>query len=115
MIKKILSEAYRNYVDYPFLPVGLLVDELEKRKKKESVLPIQLIDKVNRLPDQVFAIPLTSQSLIRALQNNEFVDKFVSSKTNPFALISETCMYDDSVSWADTNELLGSLHQIEWL
>lgn len=113
--KQKLSEAYRNYVDYPFLPVGLLVDELEKRKKKESVLPIQLIDKVDRLPDQVFAVPLTSQSLIRALQNDEFVEKFVSSKTNPFALISETCMYDDSVSWADTNELLGSLHQIEWL
>ena len=44
-----------------------------------------------------------------------FVEKYVSSKTNPFALISETCMYDDSVSWADMDELFGSLHQIEWL
>lgn len=47
--KQKLSEAYRNYVDYPFLPVGLLVDELEKRKKKESVLPIQLIPQIRNL------------------------------------------------------------------
>lgn len=30
--KQKLNEAYKNYVDYPFLPIGLLVDELEKRK-----------------------------------------------------------------------------------
>lgn len=29
--KQILSDSYRNYIDYPFLPVGLLIDELEKR------------------------------------------------------------------------------------
>lgn len=113
--KQILSDSYRNYIDYPFLPVGLLIDELEKRKKKDSVLPCQLIDRVESLPEQVLAVPLTTQSLIKALQNDEFVEKFVSSKSNPFALISETCMFDDSVSWADTDELLGSLHQIEWL
>ena len=113
--KQILSDSYRNYIDYPFLPVGLLIDELEKRKKKDSVLPCQLIDRVESLPEQVLAVPLTTQSLIKALQNDEFVEKFVSSKSNPFALISETCMFDDSVSWADTDELLGSLHQIELL
>lgn len=113
--KQILSDSYRNYIDYPFLPVGLLIDELEKRKKKDSVLPCQLIDRVESLPEQVLAVPLTTQSLIKALQNDEFVEKFVSSKSNPFALISETCMFDDSVSWTDTDELLGSLHQIEWL
>lgn len=112
--KQILSDSYKEYIDYPFLPIGLLVDELEKRKKKDSVLPCQLIDRVENLPEQVLAIPLTSQSLIKALQNEEFVGKFVSSKSNPFALISETCMFDDSVTWADTDELLGSLHQIEW-
>lgn len=112
--KQKLCDAYQNYVDYPFLPVGLLVDELEKRKKKDSVLPCQLIDKVDKIPNQILTVPLTAQALANALQNDEFVEKFVSSKTNPFALISETCMYDDSVSWADKDELFGSLHQIEW-
>lgn len=28
--KQKLCDAYQNYVDYPFLPVGLLVDELEQ-------------------------------------------------------------------------------------
>ncbi len=46
--KQKLCDAYRNYIDYPFLPVGLLVDELEKRKKKDTVLPCQLIDKVEK-------------------------------------------------------------------
>jgi hypothetical protein len=45
--KQKLCDAYRNYIDYPFLPVGLLVDELEKRKKKDTVLPCQLIDRVS--------------------------------------------------------------------
>lgn len=112
--KQKLCDAYRNYIDYPFLPVGLLVDE-EKRKKKDTVLPCQLIDKVEKIPNQILTVPLTAQSIANALQNDEFVEKYVSSKTNPFALISETCMYDDSVSWADMDELFGSLHQIEWL
>lgn len=110
-----LSDCYENYEDYPFLPVGLLVDELEKRKKKGSVLPLQLMDKLENLPKQIISIPLTSYALAKALQNNEFVEKFVNSKTNPFALMSEACIYDDSVSsWADMDILFDSLHQIEW-
>lgn len=110
-----LNDAYERYVDYPFLPVGLLVDELEKRKKKGSVLPRQLIDRVEKIPDQVIAVPLTSCALTKAFQNEVFVEKYLSSKSNPFALISEVCLYDDSVCWADSEDLLDSLHQIEWL
>ena len=92
-----------------------LLADYAKRKKKDTVLPCQLIDKVEKIPNQILTVPLTAQSIANALQNDEFVEKYVSSKTNPFALISETCMYDDSVSWADMDELFGSLHQIEWL
>lgn len=42
--KQKLCDAYRNYIDYPFLPVGLLVDELEKRKKKDTVLPCESVN-----------------------------------------------------------------------
>ena len=89
-----------------------LLADYAKRKKKDTVLPCQLIDKVEKIPNQILTVPLTAQSIANALQNDEFVEKYVSSKTNPFALISETCMYDDSVSWADMDELFGSLHQI---
>lgn len=71
--KQKLCDAYRNYIDYPFLPVGLLVDELEKRKKKDTVLPCQLIDKVEKIPNQILTVPLTAQSIANALQNDEFV------------------------------------------
>lgn len=112
--KQKLNDAYEKYVDYPFLPVGLLVDELEKRKKRGAVLPRQLIDKIENLPEQVIAVPLTSYALAKAFQNEDFVEKRLSSKSNPFALISEVCLYDDSVCWADSEDLLESLHQIEW-
>lgn len=113
--KRRVSEAYVNYEDYPFLPIGLLVDELEKRKKKGSTLPQHLVDNIENIPEQVLAVPLTSQALAKALQDDNFVEQFVNSQSNPFALISETCLFDDSVSWTDKEELLNSLHQIEWL
>ena len=112
--KQKIDEAYKKYIDYPFLPVGLLVDELEKRKKKDT-LPQQLIDFVNGMPEQVLPIPLTSHDLVKALQNEEFSNRYVSSQSNPFALISEVCLFDDSVEWTEKNELYESLHQIEWL
>lgn len=113
--KQRVSETYISYLDFPFLPVGLLVDELEKRKKKGTILPQNLIDKIENIPKQVLTVPLTSQSLAKALQDDCFVNRFVSTQSNPFALISETCLFDDSVSWTDKEELLNSLHQIEWL
>lgn len=112
--KQKISEAYKSYMDFPFLPVGLLVDELEKRKKKAK-LPQQLIELVDKIPDQVLHISLTRNNLVKALNDEEFSDKFVSSKSNPFALMSEVCLFDDSVSWADKYELQESLHKIEWL
>lgn len=112
--KQKISEAYKSYMDFPFLPVGLLVDELEKRKKKAK-LPQQLIELVDKIPEQVLNISLTRNNLVKALNDEEFSDKFVSSKSNPFALMSEVCLFDDSVSWADKYELQESLHKIEWL
>ena len=53
--KQKIGVAYVNYIDYPFLPIGLLVDELEKRKKK-SVLPQQLIGYIKKMPAQGFHI-----------------------------------------------------------
>lgn len=113
--KQKIGVAYVNYIDYPFLPIGLLVDELEKRKKK-SVLPQQLIGYIKKMPAQVFHISLNSRNLVEALQDEEIANQFVSSQSNPFAFMSEVGLFDDSVSsWADQRELRESLHQIEWL
>lgn len=112
--KQKINDAYKQYVDYPFLPIGLLVDELEKRKKKE-MLPQQLINQLEAIPEQVFHIPLTPHNLVKALQTDEFSNQFVSSQSNPFEVMSEVCLFDDSVDWAEKNELYESLHQIEWL
>ena len=110
--KQKIGDAYVNYIDFPFLPVGLLVDELEKRKEK-SVLPQQLIGYIKKMPAQVFHISLNSRNLVEALQDEEIVNQFVSSQSNPFAFMSEVCLFDDSVSsWADQRELRESLHQI---
>ena len=68
--KQKIGVAYVNYIDYPFLPIGLLVDELEKRKKK-SVLPQQLIGYIKKMPAQVFHISLNSRNLVEALQDEE--------------------------------------------
>ena len=74
--KQKIGDAYVNYIDYPFLPVGLLVDELEKRKKK-SVLPQQLIGYIKKMPAQVFHISLNSRNLVEALQDEEIANQFV--------------------------------------
>lgn len=114
--KSTISDLYSEYKAYPFLPVGLLIDELEKRKKKGQLLPQQMIEKLEQFPQQITTISLTGKSLESALKDEEFNKKFVSSQSNPFALISEVCLYDDSVkSWVDGDELVESLHQIQWI
>lgn len=109
-----LHDRYKNCEDMGFLPVPLLIDYIEKRKKDRNIMPSELkglVDKV--LDSEINLIELSGKGLLAALGDGDFVGKYVNKVGNPFEFSCAAATYEID-GWWDRDELIESLCKIPW-
>ena len=111
---KDVSSRYRDFLDIGYLPIPLLLDCLEKKKKSSGMLPAQLKQVLHRLNENgIIQIALTAAGLCSAFSDPDFSDKYLSREVNPFEFATEACVYECDMWW-DRRELLVSLRDVSW-
>ncbi len=112
---KVLPCRFQKYEDCGYLPIPLLLDYLEKRKKERSIIPSELKQLLQKLNESnICMIDFSKNGLLAALADADFGDKYVNRAGNPFEFASEASLfeYDD---WWDRCELSESLQEISWV
>lgn len=111
---KELSDRFQNYEDCGYLPIPLLLDFLEKRKKECSIIPSDLKKLLPKLKESdICMIEFSKGGLLSALADSDFGEKFVNRVGNPFEFASEASLYEYE-DWWDRSELIDSLREITW-
>ncbi len=109
----IVNERYANYQDSAFLPVSLAIDVIEKEKKGGTLMPSEFKKRLEGLPECVNTIPLSSHGLIKAMNDEDFVAKYVNRIGNPIEFATEASVYEYE-EWWDKAELLESFKELSW-
>lgn len=100
---------------FSFVPCPLLINVIEKVKRKEKQLPNEIISGIdNLLGSSVYPIELTPNGLCQAIDDEDFANKYFNRQSNPFKFSTEASIYGDEC-WGDRTELLESLRQLSWL
>lgn len=111
---KDVASRYRNYLDIGYLPIPLLLDHMEKKKKNGGTLPAQLKKVLSRFEENgITKIALTAAGLCSAISDPDFTEKYLNKEGNPFKFATEACLYEYDMWW-DRKELLVSLQDISW-
>ena len=111
---KDVASRYRECLDIGYLPIPLLLDYMEKKKKSGRILPAQLKQILPRFDENgITQIALTAVGLCSAISDPDFSDKYLNREGNPFEFATEACVYECDMWW-DRKELLVSLQDISW-
>lgn len=111
---KDVASRYKECLDIGFLPIPLLLDYMEKKKKSGGMLPAQLKQVLPRIEENgINLIALTAAGLCSAFSDPDFSDKYLNREGNPFEFATEACVYEYDLWW-DRKELLASLQDISW-
>lgn len=108
-----INTRYVEYKDIAFLPVPLAIDVIEKEKKGGALLPSNLKKLTDQLPECISTIPLNSQGLIYAINDEDFAAKYVNRTGNPIEFAAEACIYAGD-GWWEKDELLESFRELLW-
>lgn len=109
-----ISSRYLDCTDVAYLPVTLLIDVIEKRKKNGPQYPAKLKSFINHIPESVTLIPLSSHGLSEALRDPDFCQKYENNEGNPFEFATEASIYEEEYCW-DRNELFESFQELTWI
>ena len=111
---KDVASRYKDCLDIGFLPIPLLLDYIEKKKKSGGLLPAQLKHVLSRINENgITPIALTAAGLCSAFSDPDFSGKYLNREGNPFEFATVACVYEYDMWW-DRKELLISLQDISW-
>lgn len=111
---KDVASRYKECLDIGYLPIPLLLDYMEKKKKNDGILPVQLKQVLSRFEENgITSIALTATGLCSAFSDPNFLNKYLNREGNPFEFATEACVYEYDMWW-DRKELLVSLQDISW-
>jgi len=109
-----IGTQYLDCTDVAYLPFVLVIDVIEKNKKNGTQCPGELKSLINRIPEFVTLIPLSSHGLSEALKDSSFCSECISSFENPFAIATKASVYEEEYCW-DRTELLKSFQELAWI
>lgn len=109
-----INPRFSKYVDAAFLPTPLAIDVIEREKKRGAKTPVDLKKLFDIIPECVSVMPLSQYGLYKAMNDPDFLNKYVDRAGNPFEFATEACIYEND-SWWDCNELLESFMELSWL
>lgn len=99
---------------YKFIPCSLLVNEIEKIKRRGGKLPSDIISGIDMLLKiPAYTIDLSPSALYNAIEDEDFANQFLNSKGNPFRFSTVASIYGDEC-WGDQLELLESSKELRW-
>ena len=111
---KELASRFLEYRDCGYLPIPLLLDFVEKRKKGSGIIPSELKKLLPKLKEcNICLIEFSKNGLLSALADSDFERKYINRMGNPFEFASEASLYEYD-EWWDKNELIDSLQEISW-